>query len=212
MPTLESVAPAFAGAFSVDEIQIHLAFPAVEAQAKRIYSSSNVLFNREYTSILKHCLEGIVGELGVNNALLAAGFDSQLNPKEFNKKDPDSYIWDVGTKKDDILKFEVKKLQDGLGLKYFNFNYESNGRSGLDLTTFINQGVHVCDYLILVAVELDDEISEFTVTPQYLIHAKFFKQYINQSNRTNGLSHYVDLDKMIEQGHCIHLPTFIKRG
>lgn len=110
----------------------------------------------------------------------------ERNPKEFNFKDKDSYIWDVMV---DGKKFEVKRHKSGA--KYFTY-------SSKKISTYIKNCMAI-DYL--VTAYMDESSDNYIIDFAMIADSKKFEFYFQQSKYNN--SYYYDHRIASNVGDCI---------
>jgi len=110
----------------------------------------------------------------------------ERNPKEFNFRDKDSYIWDV---KVDGKKFEVKRHKTGA--KYFTY-------SGKKIGTYIKNCMDI-DYL--VTAYMDESDDNYIIDFAMIVDSKKFEFYFQKSQYNS--SYYYDHRIATKTGDCV---------
>jgi len=196
--TLKESNPIFTGCYPItfDIIEAHK--DIVEEQALAIHKRFP---DRNYDVIYSHCEIGVCTELCIVTALRLAGFDAKRNPAKFDRTDPLTFAFDVIAEKNGkTYRFEVKSEKYNPNpLVYFSFNLNPKD-GGRDLHTFLNHGVDLTDFLILVAYEETEH--GYDMYPEIIFDSKQFKQHVKMSHG-GKYSHYVEVTKMIGEGHAI---------
>lgn len=214
---LESIARDTANIYRVTAEELLAVYDDVVAQAIRIKESGS---SRTLERIQENCWEGTIGEVGWTKAMASVinHLSSIRNPLPFDKTDALSYAYDtvstfqninvtdVMEQTDDYL-CEVKRVSFDEDIPVFRFNYLPGwGQTGLDLTTFINKGSKIADFLVLIGVrEMKDDCA-YDIRPRYIIRADRFTHYLEKCEvGESRLTHKVNLDKMIEHGTAIKI-------
>lgn len=144
---------------------------------------------RSYEQVFADC-----SHIAIEYALIKV-IGGERNPKEFDVKDKDSYIWDV--RNDDKL-IEVKRHKTNA--KYFTY-------SGKSIGTYIKNCLTL-DYLVTGYMDSTD--TDYLIDFALIADSKTFEYYFQQSQYNN--SYYYDHNTASRLGHCVIIklrnPTF----
>lgn len=150
--------------------------------------------HRRYDQVYSHTLGKII------DIALAAKADLELNPKEFDVTDRDSYCYDVYDPNNNI-KFECKQW----AVNYYSFHPSS-------IKTFLNN-LDVLDYLVCGKMSEEDE--HFSVNFYMIANAKTFNKYavysLNEESRARGMKYYAH-KRAVQDGEAIVASRFVQRG
>jgi hypothetical protein len=202
MIKLHEIAQVLTGSFEVDTVQLDIEFPKIQEQADRIVSKGS---RRSDDSVLLHCLEGTIAELGCLNAASAKYEYAELNPHAFNHRNPKTYTYDLACGDIDApIYIEIKRLKSADDIEWLEFNYQDT-KPGLSLTTYIDRGIDVTEFLVLASIAQStapgNEIVYY-VNPKYVILSRAFRNYI-EVNINGYFTHQVNLVHMVDNGHAI---------
>jgi len=212
---LKTIARDISSIYQVNAEELLALYDSVKLQAEQLQLRSS----RPYKQIEKNCWDGVISETGLVTALktVTGNLSATRNPRRHNPKDVLSYGYDIDATFENLIaqhaieqtddyRLEVKKVDFDGDIPVFYFNYNPENKNGLDLTTFINKGHLLADFLVLVGIRENTEICGFDVKPKYIIRSDMFIQaYKKCEDGESYLTHKIDLNKMIEQGHAIKI-------
>lgn len=136
--------------------------PYVKPMAEEIHADpKRNPTNRSYEQVYSDC-----SRIAIEFALIKV-LGGHRNPKEFNYKDPDSYIWDVEV---DGKKFEVKRHKTGA--KYFTYGKKT-------IKTYFKHCLSI-DYL--VTAYMDTSADNYLIDFAMIANSKTFEVYFQPSN------------------------------
>lgn len=177
--TLQDIAQKLKAANTVSIPRQEL-FDEITSMAKSIYECPRRnAYGRSYEKVFADC-----SHIAIEYALIKV-IGGERNPKEFNVKDKDSYIWDV---RNDEQLFEVKRHKNSA--KYFTY-------SGKSISTYIKNCLTL-DYLVTGYMDSTD--SDYLVDFALVADSKTFEYYFQQSQFNN--SYYYDHNTASRLGHC----------
>lgn len=160
--------------FNVSKLDSNYITTQSENLFNEISSNKNPTFAE---TLLQDIKIGLTIELGV-----AAIIGGRYNNIPFDVNDFDSYGWDILGPNNE--KIEVKRKNRTH--KYLNFNFKTEEYDGK--YSFYDTFYKNCDKLDFLIVA---DIVDNCVTIEYLINAKTFRMYVQQSNNIRGgSSHY----------------------
>lgn len=167
-----------AGTVKISKAEIE---PFIREMADEIYPDpKRNPSGRSYEQVYSDCTR-IAIEFAVIKVL-----KGKRNPKKFNHRDPDSYIWDTEAYG---LKFETKRHKTGA--KYFTYSKKS-------INTYFKHCLSI-DYLITAYMESSSE--NYLVEFAMIANSKTFETYFQPSKYNNNW--YYDHNNGYRFNQCI---------